>query len=52
MARRPISMRKAREILRLKHEAGLTNRQIGSSLRMSHVSVGKYLKQAAEARLG
>jgi len=45
-------MRKAREILRLKHEAGLTNRQIGSSLRMSHVSVGKYLKQAAEAGLG
>ena len=26
MARRPISMRKTKEILRLKHELGLTNR--------------------------
>ena len=51
MARRPISMRKAREILRLKHELGLTNRQIGASLHMSHVSVGKYLQRAGEAGL-
>ena len=45
-------MRKAREILRLKYEAGLTNRQIGTSLKLSHVSVGKYLKQAETAGLG
>ena len=45
-------MRKAREILRLKYEAGLTNRQIGTSLKLSHVSVGKYLKQAQAAGLG
>ena len=51
MARRPISMRKAKEILRLKHELGLTNRQIGASLHMSHVSVGKYLQRASEAGL-
>jgi transposase len=44
-------MRKAREILRLKHELGLTNRQIGASLHMSHVSVGKYLQRAGEAGL-
>jgi transposase len=42
-------MRKAREILRLKHELGLTNRQIGASLHMSHVSVGKDLQRAGEA---
>jgi transposase len=52
MARRPISMRKAREILRLKHELGLTNRQIGASLHMSHVSVGKYLQRASQAGVG
>mgnify|MGYP001278010784 CR=1 FL=1 len=42
-------MRKAREILRLKHELGLTNRQIGASLHLSHVSVSKYLQRAGEA---
>ena len=52
MARRPISMRKAREILRLKHALGLTHRQIGASLRLSHVSVGSYLQRASEAGLG
>lgn len=52
MARRPMSMRKAREILRLKHELGLTNRQIGASLHLSHVSVGKYLQRAKAAGVG
>lgn len=52
MARKGISMRKAKEILRLKHVLGLTNRQIGSALKMSHVTVGTYLKLAAEAQLG
>lgn len=42
-------MRKAREILRLKHELGLTNRQIGRSVHLSHVAVGKYLQLAKEA---
>jgi len=45
-------MRKAREILRLKHELGLTNRQIGASLHLSHVSVGKYLQRAGSTGLG
>ena len=45
-------MRKAKEILRLKHILGLTNRQIGSALKMSHVTVGTYLKFAGEAGLG
>jgi len=51
MARKPISMRKAREILRLKFELGLTHRQVGASLKMSHVSVGKYLERAQAAGL-
>ena len=46
MARRTISMRRAREILRLKHVLGLANRQIASALKMSHVTVGTYLKLA------
>ena len=52
MARKPISMRKVREILRLKYELGLTNRQVGSSLNLSHVSVGNYLAAAAAAGVG
>ena len=52
MARKGISMRKAREILRLKHELDLTNRQIGSILKMSHVTVGTYLRLAEEASMG
>ncbi len=52
MARKPVSMRKAKEILRLKHEQGLTNRQIGACLNLSHVSVGKYLRRAATVGLG
>ena len=45
-------MRKAREILRLKHVVWLANRQIGSILKMSHVTVGTYLKMAEEAKIG
>ena len=52
MARKPLSMRKIKEILRLKHELGLTNRQIGASLHISHVCVGSYLQSAREAGLG
>lgn len=52
MARKPISMRKIREILRLKYEAGLTNRQVGASLRLSHACVGQYVRRAQAAGLG
>jgi transposase len=45
-------MRKAREILRLKYEAGLTNRQIARSIRSSHVTVGQYLERARQAGIG
>lgn len=42
-------MRKAREILRLKYDVGLSNRQIGASFHISHVAVGKFLGRAAKA---
>ena len=52
MARRPLSMRKTREILRLKHEVGLSNHQIAASLHLSHVCVGNYLRRARQAGVG
>ncbi|MFW6195347.1 MAG: IS21 family transposase, partial [Chloroflexota bacterium] len=45
-------MRKIKEVLRLHHEAGLTKRQIGRSLGISHNSAGKYLEAAEAAGLG
>jgi transposase len=45
-------MRKAREILRLKHEAGLSVRQIAGSLRVSHGTVVNYLRRARASGLG
>ena len=44
-------MRKTAEILRLKHEVGLTNRQIARSCGLSHPTVSKYLDKAQEAGL-
>jgi hypothetical protein len=44
-----ISMRKIRELLRLKFEQGLTNRQIARSCSISRPSVAHYLARAAEA---
>ena len=49
MAREPVSMRKAREILRLKYEAGLGVRQIARSIRVSHGTVVNYLQRAEAA---
>ncbi len=45
-------MRKTKEILRLKHELGLTNRQIASSLHLSHTCVDAYLRRARQAGIG
>ncbi len=52
MARRPLSMRKTRDILRLKHELGLSNRQVAASLHMSHVCVADYLREPPEITSG
>ena len=44
-------MRKIREVLRLKFELKLDNRQIAASCKISHVTVGKYLSRFAAAGL-
>jgi hypothetical protein len=43
MAKDRLSMRKFKEVLRLKYDHQLTNRKIAKSCAMSHVTVGKYL---------
>ena len=40
MAQQRLSMRKFKEILRLRHELGLSHRQIAGSCGISHVTVG------------
>jgi len=52
MARKAVSMRKARDILRLKHAVGLGVRQIARSLRVSHGTVVNYLGRAEVAGIG
>ena len=44
-------MRKTAEILRLKHELGLTNRQIARSCGLSHPTFSRYLERAEDAGL-
>lgn len=52
MPRERLSMRKTAEILRLKHEAGLSNRQIANSCNVGRSTVASYLERAAAAGLG
>lgn len=49
MARKRLSMRKIRDVLRLKYGLGRSNREIGAMLRMSHSTVGSYVRRAREA---
>jgi hypothetical protein len=51
MAKEKLSMRKFKEVLRLKFETDLSNRQIAKSCSTSHVTVGKYLALAEQAAL-
>ncbi|MFX1265635.1 MAG: IS21 family transposase [Promethearchaeota archaeon] len=51
MPARRLSVRKVREILRLKYELGLDNRQISRSCSIPHSSVGNYLRRAKAAGL-
>ena len=46
-----LSMRKIHEVLRMKFELGLENRQIGRSCGIPHSSVGNYLSRAKAAGL-
>lgn len=43
MAKKKVTMNKIREIIRLAEEMGLSNRKIGSALRISHPVVGQYI---------
>ena len=45
-------MRKIKEILRLKYQAGLSHRQIARSCGISHVTVATYLARAEQAGVG
>jgi transposase len=45
------SMRKIREVLRLRHECGLKHREISASVGLSKGSVSDYLKRAQQAGL-
>jgi transposase len=52
MAQKRISMRKIQEVLRLRHEAGLSNRAIARACSISKETVKEYLAKASEAGLG
>ena len=51
MARKRLSMRKIKEVLRLRFEVGLTYEAIAQSCNIGHTTVGEYLKRAKEAGL-
>ena len=51
MAKERLSMRKMKEILRLKLVCGLSNRQIAASCHVSRPTVGEYLVRAGHAGL-
>lgn len=51
MSRKPISMRKIKEILRLKWECHLGDRQIAQSCNVGRTTVQEYLSRARAARL-
>jgi DNA-binding transcriptional regulator LsrR (DeoR family) len=48
MSARPITVRKLKEILRLKYQAQLAHRQIALSLHISSSTVSYYLNRAAQ----
>jgi len=52
MANRRLPMRKIKEVLRLKHECGLSAREIARSCRVARSTVADYLMKAQAAGLG
>jgi transposase len=48
MPQERLTLRKIREILRLKHEVGLSNRAIARACKLSNSTVGAYLRRARE----
>ncbi len=51
MTQERLSLRKIREVLRLKHEVGLSNRAIARACRVSNSTVGEYVRRAEQAGL-
>jgi DNA-directed RNA polymerase specialized sigma24 family protein len=51
MAQERLSVRKIREVLRLKWACGLSNRAVAASCRISSSSVSEYLSRARAAGL-
>jgi len=51
MARKRLTMKKIKEVLRLKYEVGLSNRAIAGACKISNSTVGDYLRRAANAGL-
>ena len=51
MAQRILTVRKIREILRMKWALGLSDRQVSASLNIAHSTVGEYIKRAEQAGL-
>ena len=49
MAQERLTMKKIREILRLKYEAGLSHRAIAGACKVSNSTVGEYLRRAEAA---
>lgn len=49
MAQERLTMKKIREILRLKYEAGLSDRAIAGACKVSNSTVGEYLRRAEAA---
>lgn len=52
MANTRLSMRKIKEVLRLKHHCGLSRRQIAHSCQISRSTAGDYLYRAEKAGIG
>ena len=52
MSQERLTVRKIREILRLKEECGLSNRAIARTCQVSNSTIGDYLERARKAGLG
>jgi len=51
LANKRLSMRRIKEVLRLHHESGLGQRQIGRALSITHATVREYLRRAEQSGL-
>jgi transposase len=52
MTQERLTLKKIREIIRLKYEAGLSNRAIAGACKVSNSTVGEYLRRAKAAGVG